>query len=52
VSKGDVVVLPSNIVHGAYIGDQDVRVIDVFGEVRSDYMLKMEQKMAEMNKKK
>jgi quercetin dioxygenase-like cupin family protein len=52
VSKGDVIVLPPNIVHGAYIGDQDVHVIDVFGEVRSDYMLKMEQKMAEMNKKK
>jgi quercetin dioxygenase-like cupin family protein len=52
VSKGDVIVLPPNIVHGAYIGDQDIHVIDVFGEVRSDYMLKMEQKMAEMNKKK
>jgi len=52
VSKGDVIVLPPNIVHGAYIGDQDVQVIDVFGEVRSDYMLKMEQKMAEMNRKK
>ena len=52
VKKGDVIILPPNIVHGAYINDENVHVIDVFGEVRSDYMLKMEQKMAEMNKKK
>lgn len=52
VKKGDVVILPPNIVHGAYIGDQDVQVIDVFGEVRSDYLLKMEQTMATMNTKK
>ena len=52
VQKGDVIVLPSNIVHGAYIYDQDVQVIDVFGDVRGDYMLKMIQKMAELNTKK
>jgi len=52
VKKGDVIVLPPNIEHGAYIGDQDVQVIDVFGEVRSDYLLKMEHVMADMNKKK
>jgi len=52
VKKGDVVILPQNIVHGAYIGDEDVHAIDVFGEVRSDYLLKMEQKMVEMNKRK
>jgi quercetin dioxygenase-like cupin family protein len=52
VNKGDVVILPPNIVHGAYIGDQDVHVIDVFGEVRSDYLLKMYHTMADMNKKK
>ena len=52
VKKGDVVMLPPNIVHGAYIGDQDVQVIDVFGEVRGDYLLKMEQAMAAMNAKK
>lgn len=49
VSKGDVIVLPPNIVHGAYIGDQDVHVIDVFGEPRGDYMMKMMQKMATIN---
>jgi quercetin dioxygenase-like cupin family protein len=52
VKKGDVIVLPPNIEHGAYIGSQDVQVIDVFGYPRSDYLLKMTQKMAEMNKKK
>jgi quercetin dioxygenase-like cupin family protein len=52
VSKGDVVVLPPNIVHGAYIGDQDVHVIDVFGDPRGDYMMKMMQKMATLNTKK
>jgi quercetin dioxygenase-like cupin family protein len=52
VKKGDVIVLPPNIEHGAYIGDQDVQVIDVFGDVRSDYLLKMTQTMATMNTKK
>ena len=52
VQKGDVIILPSNIVHGAYIYDQDVQVIDVFGDVRADYLLKMTQKMAEINTKK
>src|SRR5215470_6726877 len=52
VKKGDVIILPPNIEHGAYIGPQDVQVIDVFGEVRSDYLLKMMQKMADMNTKK
>ena len=52
VKKGDVIILPPNIEHGAYIGDQDVQVIDVFGEVRSDYLLKMVQAMAAMNTKK
>lgn len=51
VQKGDVIVLPSNIEHGAYIYDDDVHVIDVFGEVRADYMVKLLQVMATMNKK-
>jgi quercetin dioxygenase-like cupin family protein len=52
VKKGDVIILPPNIVHGAYIGNEDVHVIDVFGDVRSDYMLKMSQAMAALAKKK
>ena len=51
VKAGDVVVLPSNVVHGAYIGDEDVQVIDVFGSPRADYLMKMMQVMADMNKK-
>ena len=38
--------------HGAYIYDKDVQVIDVFGDARADYLLKMTQKMAEINTKK
>jgi quercetin dioxygenase-like cupin family protein len=52
VQKGDVIILPPNIVHGAYIYGDDVHVIDVFGEVRSDYALKMLHTMANLNKKK
>ena len=52
VQKGDVIILPSNIEHGAYIYDEDVTVIDVFGEVRADYMVKLLQVMATLNKKK
>ena len=52
VKAGDVVVLPSNVVHGAYIGDEDVQVIDVFGSPRADYLMKMMQVMADMNKQK
>lgn len=51
VKKGDAVILPSNIEHGAYIRDQDCIVIDVFGEVRGDYLLKMQQAMAGQGKK-
>ena len=52
VKKGDVIILPPNIEHGAYIGNEDVNVIDVFGDVRSDYLLKMANAMAAMNTKK
>jgi quercetin dioxygenase-like cupin family protein len=51
LKAGDVVILPSNIEHGAYMYDQDVHVIDVFGDVRADYLLKMMQVMAEQNLK-
>ncbi|GAI93578.1 unnamed protein product [marine sediment metagenome] len=30
IKKGDVILLPSNIEHGAYIYDKDCRAIDVF----------------------
>lgn len=52
VQKGDVIVLPSNVEHGAYIGDQDCYAIDVFGSPRGDYLMKMMQNMITMNAKK
>lgn len=52
VKKGDVVILPSGVEHGAYIGDEDVHVIDVFGGPRGDYMMKMMQVMVALNAKK
>jgi gluconolactonase len=52
VKKGDVVILPSNVEHGAYIHDEDVHVIDVFGDIRGDYLMKMMQVMATLNLKK
>lgn len=52
VTKGDVIILPSNVEHGAYIGDEDCYAIDVFGAPRSDYMMKMMQLMVSMNAKK
>jgi gluconolactonase len=51
VQAGDVIILPPNVEHGAYIRDVDVEAIDIFGGVRSDYMLKMLQVMVELNKK-
>ena len=52
VQKGDVIVLPPNVEHGAYIGDEDCYAIDIFGSPRGDYMMKMMQLMATMNTKK
>ncbi len=49
VQAGDVIILPPHVEHGAYIRDVDVTAIDVFGDVRSDYMLKMLHVMAAMN---
>jgi quercetin dioxygenase-like cupin family protein len=38
--KGDVLILPSNIEHGAYIGEVDCHVIDIFSPPREDYLEK------------
>jgi quercetin dioxygenase-like cupin family protein len=51
VKKGDVIILPPHVEHGAYIGDEDCHAIDIFGDVRGDYMMKMMQVMVDMNKK-
>ena len=42
LEKGDVVVLPSNIEHGAYLREVDCRVIDIFSPPRADYRDKYE----------
>jgi gluconolactonase len=52
VKKGDVIILPPNVEHGAYIGDEDCHAIDIFGDVRGDYLMKMMQVMATLNTKK
>lgn len=39
VSAGDVLYLPANVPHGAFI-EEDCRVIDVFCPCREDYMQK------------
>jgi quercetin dioxygenase-like cupin family protein len=49
VQTGDVIILPPHVEHGAYIRDVDVTAIDIFGDVRSDYMLKMLHVMADLN---
>ena len=39
--EGDVIILPSNIEHGAYIGEADCKVIDIFVPPRQDYLEKL-----------
>ena len=52
VQKGDVIILPPHVVHGAYIRDVDVYAIDIFGSPRGDYMMKMMQNMVAIHAKK
>jgi quercetin dioxygenase-like cupin family protein len=37
VGKGDVILLPSNVEHGAYLREVDCRVIDIFSPPREDF---------------
>ena len=41
VEKGDIIVLPSNIEHGAYFSDKGTRAIDVFSPPRQDFVAKL-----------
>jgi quercetin dioxygenase-like cupin family protein len=43
MEKGDVVTLPSNVDHAAYISDKGVTVIDIFSPPRQDFIAKLEQ---------
>lgn len=40
VEAGDVIWLPSNIPHGAFVGEVDCRVVDLFSPARADYRAK------------
>ena len=40
LKNGDVVILPSNIEHGAYTREVDCRVIDIFSPPREDFIKK------------
>ena len=42
LEKGDVVVLPSNIEHGAYASDKSMQTIEIFSPPRYDYLEKLE----------
>ena len=37
LQKGDVMLLPSNVEHGAYLREVDCRVIDIFSPPREDF---------------
>ena len=43
MEKGDVVTLPSNVDHAAYVSDRGVRVIDIFSPPREDFIAKLEE---------
>ena len=46
VKPGDVIVLPSNVLHGGYIREVDCRAIDIFVPPRTDYVEKLRQAVA------
>jgi len=43
MEKGDVVTLPSNVDHAAYVSDKGVNVIDIFSPPREDFIAKLEE---------
>jgi len=42
LKKGDVIILPSNIPHGAYIPDKGCKAIDIFSPPRKDLVAKLQ----------
>jgi len=42
LEEGDVIIIPSNIEHGAYVSDKGCRIIDVFSPPRQDIVAKLE----------
>ena len=47
VKEGDVIILPSNIEHGAQIGEADCKAIDIFVPPRQDYLEKLRKTLEE-----
>lgn len=45
LKKGDVILLPSNMEHGAYVSDKGCRAIDVFSPPRKDMVAKLEKEI-------
>lgn len=41
LKEGDVIILPSNIEHGAYISDRGCKAIDIFSPPREDLVAKL-----------
>ena len=41
LKEGDVIILPSNVEHGAYICDERCEVIDIFSPPRKDLIVKL-----------
>lgn len=41
LKRGDVIILPSNIEHGAYISDKGCTAIDIFSPPREDLVTKL-----------
>ncbi len=42
LEKGDVFIVPSNSVHGAYVSEKGCRTIEAFSPPRHDYVAKLE----------
>ncbi|MBA7575750.1 hypothetical protein ES708_17586 [subsurface metagenome] len=49
LKKGDVVILPSNKEHGAYISERGCKAIDIFSPLRKDLVAKLK-KVSERGK--
>ncbi len=47
LKKGDVLILPSNIEHGAYISDRGCKATDIFSPPRKDLVEKLEKVLRE-----
>ena len=43
LKKGDVIILPSNMEHAAYVSDRGCQVIDIFSPPREDLVAKLKE---------